>query len=176
MRRRVEVADTYVEFSNLHEYFDALGITGHSDDDSDEEHPGRVVYHIRRLSWRSQKLTKYLHNLDILSIASKYSDAGRPLPGAFPRERIANNNREEFVAKPVPDLPRAFYDKDWLKRLTPQERDRLRIKEVDVNLDFPASLEPYVAFVLLESIADYLHSIIRRFAHVKNHNQVPLPA
>ena len=130
MRRRVEIADNH-GLAHLHDHIDSLGLMGHSDDDTDREQPGRTVYRIKHLKWRSRRLTKLLRDLDVLSIASRFSENGKPLAGEFPRERIANEKREDLRAKPVTGLPRAFYDENWLRMLTAQEREMLHIKDVD---------------------------------------------
>ena len=94
-----------------------------------------------KLPWRSDDATRYVRALDVVHLSTRWTRAGRPKKGTFPRIRVAVKNKVDRGAEAVPGLPRNFYDADWLARQTPAEVHALKILDVNVDLSLPAEVK-----------------------------------
>lgn len=125
-------------------YIALLGVLGHSEDETDREHrtvDNRARYLIKRLEWRSDELTQYVRALDVVHLSTRWSRSGRPRRGQFPRIRVATRNKVDRDARPVPGLPRNFYDPSWLAAQSEEDRLVLRVQEFEVDLSIPHSIQ-----------------------------------
>ena len=122
----------------------ALGVQGHSEDETDREHTtpeGRPRYTIMKLEWRADMVTKYVRAMDVVHLSTRWTRGGRPRKGQFPRIRVAARNKVDTDAQAVPGLPRNFYDSNWLDALSEEERASLQILDVDVDLSIPDAIQ-----------------------------------
>ena len=117
-----------------------LGVDGMSGDESDHV-DGHRRYVVRKLKWRSGDVTAALRVLDALALVSHWTSDGRPRPGKFPHIRIDSNRTENRDA--VRNLPRNFYQEDWLETLDKHELRALNMGK-PINLVFPVRLLRYV--------------------------------
>ncbi|KAF7799735.1 hypothetical protein EIP86_010977 [Pleurotus ostreatoroseus] len=137
--RRRGVVVNCADLIHLRDHINSLITNGHSDDEADRK-DSEEVYNIKALPWRSKALTEFLRALDALHLSTHWTPAGQSTRGDFPRIRLANPLRISTSAKPVPNLPRCFYDETWLKTLLPHQLLKLNIKEVEVDLTLPPHL------------------------------------
>lgn len=107
-----------------------------SGDESDHS-DGHRRYVVWKLNWRSSEVTTVLRALDALALVSHWTSDGWPRPGKFPHARIYSDRVEN--RDPVPNLPRNFYQKDWLNTLDKYELRELNIGQ-PINLDLPDRL------------------------------------
>jgi hypothetical protein len=93
-----------------------------SSEESDTETNGRgieaAVFHVRRMGWRRWMEEE----LAIIDGSHTYTRT-RGGRGARLVERRRNNRHAESTRNPVPNLPEAFYDSDWLKARSPEYRE-----------------------------------------------------
>lgn len=113
---RRDTASESKAWTSIAACIDKLGAAGMSSDDSDGE-DGRTV---RKMPWRSKKITT------ILKIVDK--DALRTTDGRRQRRSTARKTRRNAP----PGLPKNFYDDDWIASL--REHERL---ELGCALAFP---------------------------------------
>ncbi len=156
------------------DHIDRLRIDGMSGDVS-EHRPGELKYIIKKLPWRSPKLTRFLRDLDILHLSKRFSKRGKPTQGALPHVRVAKERQIDHEAEPVPALPRNFYSPSWLARQDNEYIAGLSMQE-EITLEIPAAVQKYDSSSLLgsptnlhdvgRSIASYLKDIYRRVLDV----------
>ena len=97
-----------------------------SEDEGDHVN-GEFRYVIINPPWRSSLVTSFLRLFDKIHLSSRFTSLGRPKRGAFPHRRFPSR-RVGQSRKPVPGLPRNFYDETWLASLEEFERDALNIQ------------------------------------------------
>lgn len=102
---------------------------GMSGDESDRGTKQKdTKYFVVRPVWRSQEVTEWLHAMDLVYVSSRFAADGRATKGRWVRDRV-QSTRIDRDSKPIPGLPRNFYDKTWLGTLTPRERKALNFHE-----------------------------------------------
>jgi hypothetical protein len=97
--------------------------------DEAEHDDGQFRYVIVNPPWRSTLITPFLRLFDKIHLSTRFTSLGRPKRGAFPHRRIPSK-RIDHSSKPVPGLPRNFYDKTWLASL-----DESEIANMDIQPD-----------------------------------------
>ncbi|KAH9168267.1 hypothetical protein EDB89DRAFT_1855711 [Lactarius sanguifluus] len=142
-QRRGQVLAAYEELRDIACHLDKLGAEGMSGDESDHT-GGHRRYVVRKLNWRSDEVTRVLRILDALVLVSHWTSDGRPRPGKFPHIRIDSNRVEN--REPVRNLPRNFYQPEWLDTLDKYERQELKIRK-PVDLKLPPGIEQYVKYL-----------------------------
>lgn len=85
-------------------------------------------YFIVRPIWRSQEVTEWLHVMDLVYVSNRFAADGRATKGNWVRDRV-RSTRVDRDSKPIPGLPRNFYDRTWFGALTPREKKALRVRE-----------------------------------------------
>ena len=107
----------------------SLGLSGMSEDDSDDEN-GRLGnrnrdrrFVINILDWRSDRLEPYLDHVD--HARQPINPFGKP-PGNVPRQRVRHVGAKVLRVQAVPGLPRNFYDDMWVAGLSGADRSALR--------------------------------------------------
>ncbi len=118
------------------QFINDLGTDGNSDDEVEDREDG-LVYHIRALPWRSMALTEYLRALDVVHLSTHWSPAGQGRQGEFPHIRNDIRGLINAEAKPVPGLPRCFYNEEYLMGLSDRELIQLNIQDTPVDLTIP---------------------------------------
>lgn len=105
-----------------------------SEDESDRETKRtNKEYSVLRPVWRSNEVSDWLHVMDLVYVSSRFAADGRPTRGKWIRDRVRSTGINQH-SKPVPGLPRNFYDRGWLESLTPEERKALRMDgAIDLN-------------------------------------------
>lgn len=121
------------------EWFDRLGIDGHSRDISSH---GRMElrYIVQKLPWRSKKLDELLRNCDLIHLARRHGRNGRPKPGGRPRDRIRQDKLVDHDAEPIKGLPATCYATIVLTavaEMPPEERREWDI-QAPVSLTIPS--------------------------------------
>lgn len=110
-----------------------LGADGMSSEDSEGEVGQKDrQYRVKRLPWRSSAVTRWLHSIDQLPLDERYT-----------RNRIISDLQSDRCTPPR-NLPRSFYDRDWLESRSHFFGDTLHIAEE--TMDFP-SLAPYISLL-----------------------------
>jgi hypothetical protein len=105
-------------------HLNKLGVDGMSGDESDHA-SGHRRYVVCKLNWRSNEITSVLRVLDALALVFHWTSNGRPKPGKFPHVQIDSDRLE--IREPVRNLPRNFYNSDWLNTLDKYERQALNM-------------------------------------------------
>jgi hypothetical protein len=105
-------------------HLNKLGADGMSGDESDHA-SGHRRYVVRKLNWRSNEITNVLRVLDALALVFHWTGNGRPKPGKFPHVRIDSDRLETPGREAVRNLPRNFYNSNWLETLDKYERQAL---------------------------------------------------
>ncbi len=123
-KRRGEVLVAYEEFQDMAPHLNKLGADRMSGDESDHAN-GHQRYVVRKLNWRLSEVTSVLRVLDALALVCHWDGNGWPKPGKFPHVRT-NSDRLE-TREPVHNLPRNFYDSDWLNTLDKYECQALNM-------------------------------------------------
>ena len=86
--------------------------------------------------------------LDVLHLAGRVTESGRPTRGNMPRTRIIS---EKMISSPPEGLPKYCYDPVWLKRQPTDVLRRLRMtddgREPDEVFDIPEAIEEYVTLL-----------------------------
>ncbi len=113
-----------------------LGTEGHSGDETDHI-PYQLRYAVKKLPWRSPKLTEFLRTLDLLHLSTQFTKSGKLMKGGLPRLRIRSEQMVDKDCSPVPGLPRSFYDEEWLAMQDEHELKALQITSDDVDLKIP---------------------------------------
>ena len=139
-QRRGQVLAAYEELQGIAGHLNKLGAEGMSGDESDHL-DGHRRYVVSKLNWRSDEVTEVLRALDALVLVSHWTSDGRPRPGKFPHVRLHSDKVEE--RDPVRNLPRNFYQTEWLDTLDKYERRELNMSE-PVKLSLPPGLLRYV--------------------------------
>lgn len=104
------------------------------------DHAGELEgFAIKSIPWRSSSpaVIKWFRTFDALHMSTRFTLNDRAGPGRFPRVRFEAHNRVEEHAKPVPGLPRNFYNPDFLFSLDKYDREALDIQP-DFDLSFSA--------------------------------------
>ncbi|KAG8830692.1 hypothetical protein FRC17_004412 [Serendipita sp. 399] len=100
-----------------------LGLQGMSSEESEGEVGGSRTYEIKRLPWRADVLSEWLHHIDRLSAVNLHQCV-------LYRRSYARNRRLSLMSSesrlPVVGLPHNLYDPTWLKHLGNSGRLRLR--------------------------------------------------
>lgn len=99
------------------------------------------VFVTKRLPWRSldSKVVEWFRILDGLYLSTRFTDNDKPIPGAFPGQRLLPNGILHD-ANPVSRLPLNFYDPAYLKNLDEYEMARLAPQKA-MDLSFPPELQ-----------------------------------
>ncbi|KAG5219357.1 hypothetical protein IMY05_C4942000100 [Salix suchowensis] len=125
------------------------------------DHAGELEgFAIKSIPWRSSSpaVIKWFRTFDILHMSTRFTLNDRAGPGRFPRVRFDSHDRAEEHAKPVPGLPRNFYNPDFLFSLDKYDREAL-----DIQPDFDLSFSARVNY------------IVARFKNVSSRRDEPLP-
>lgn len=135
--RRLDVASRYKELAELHAELKDLETDATSGDETDTgrgQVGGQARYKIVGLTWRAPELTNLLRVLDVLHLAGRVTESGRPTRGNMPHTR-----------------PRHCYDPNWLKHKRADVLNRLRVtddgREPDEVFDIPEAIEEYVTLL-----------------------------
>lgn len=110
--------------------------------DESDHFGGHRRYVVSKLNWRSDEVTEVLRALDALVLVSHWTSDGRPRPGKFPHVQLDSDKVEK--RDPVRNLPRNFYQPEWLDTLDKYERQDLNMSK-PVKLTLPSGLLRYVA-------------------------------
>jgi hypothetical protein len=103
-----------------------LGVDGMSSDESDKEADGSHVLSIRAKKWRHRNLTRWLHDLDTVSLAHRVSTSGTAKKGNWPhRRRFVSGKFSD--GPPIRQLPKSFYDASFLASLSDAQLEELEI-------------------------------------------------
>jgi hypothetical protein len=108
------------------EMVESLGTDGMSSEESDGEVGGSRTFKIKRVPWRGQGLTNWLHRIDGLPV--------RNVDNSVLMQR--NNSRNRLISdlrstrrKPVRSLPINWYKRGWLEGQDRRTKARLNIQE-----------------------------------------------
>jgi hypothetical protein len=145
-----------------------------SGDESDHS-GGHRRYVVRKLRWRSEAITSVLRVLDALALVTHWTSDGRPRPGKFPHIRIDSDRVEE--RDPVHNLPRNFYQADWLNTLDKHELRELNMGK-SIDLEVPDRILRCVTVVSqpIEAFLDFVClRIARRYKDASDPQRPPLP-
>ena len=119
--------------------------------DETDHHNGELRYVVKTLEWRSKEAKDFFMTLDWLHLSTRFGASGRATRGKFPHPRVHNSGRAPVKGKPVAGLPSNFYNKEWIRTLSPLELQELkRLPKVD--LTFSKDIMRY-GFV---SLSEYL--------------------
>ena len=114
-----------------------------------------------------------LRVLDALALISHWTSDGRPMPGKFPHVQTHSGEVENW--DPVRNLPRNFYQEDWLETLDKYELRELNMGK-EINLVFPARLLRCVTISLSRPIIKfYSPSLAARYKNASDPQRPPLP-
>ena len=134
---RLDVASRYKKPAGLHAELKDLKTDATSGDETDTgrgQVGGQARYKIVGLTWRAPELTNLLRVLDVLHLAGRVTESGRPTRGNMPHTR-----------------PRHCYDPNWLKHKRADVLSRLRMtddgREPDEVFDIPETIEEYVTLL-----------------------------
>ncbi|KAJ3534023.1 hypothetical protein NM688_g7199 [Phlebia brevispora] len=141
-QRRLASLSFHEAFAVTEKWILCLGTDGMSIDEADYRDKQNVRYKALQLPWRSKELRDYLCALDAIQLSTHFTKTGKRLPGALPRTRYLSK-KIDHETQPVRGLPLNFYDADWLKSLSREERNLLMI-ETAVDLKIPDSLKDIV--------------------------------
>jgi hypothetical protein len=109
-------------------------MSGDETDHRTQDHLGSRQYAIISPEWRDQQVTKWLHTLDKLYIASRFQQDGRATKGNWPRIRLLTKRTNKNSAV-VPGLPRNFYSTAFLSGLDEEAEKELEIQPA-VDMQF----------------------------------------
>ena len=125
--------------------------------DKTDHHNGELRYLVKPLEWWSKEAKGFFMTLDWLHLSTRFGASSRATRGKFPHPRVRNSGRAPVKGKPVAGLPSNFYNKGWIRTLSPLELQELnRLPKVD--LTFSKDIMRY-GFV---SLSEYLLSQTRR--------------
>ncbi|KAI0735723.1 hypothetical protein C8Q76DRAFT_611391 [Earliella scabrosa] len=125
--RRLDVAQHHPGLQKHVYVLQRLGPEGMSSDESDMDN-GRKVYKVLIKSWRAPILTPWLSVFDsIASLERTNAINGMDGRGAQFRERRRSSEVDDR-SPPVGRLFSNAYNEDWLTKLTPFTRNRLKIR------------------------------------------------
>ncbi|KAL4260737.1 hypothetical protein AB1N83_008542 [Pleurotus pulmonarius] len=113
-------------------------------------------YAITNHPWRSLEVKQWFRTFDALHMATRFTLDDRAGPGRFPHIRI-ESGRVSKKSRPVPGLPRNFYNPDFLRSLNDHDLETLN-PQADFNLSFSRRVQ-YIA---------------ERFKNVKTHKDQPV--
>jgi hypothetical protein len=134
---------------------------------------GEFRYVITNPPWRSSLVTTFLRHFDKIHLSSRFTSLDRPKRGAFPHRRWPSR-RVDHSSKPVPRLPKNFYDDAWLATL-----EEFELLELDIQPEYDLSLSPSVLryathCVNAVAIKLELFRLSERFRNVIDHKTRPL--
>ncbi|KAF7426620.1 hypothetical protein PC9H_008989 [Pleurotus ostreatus] len=146
--------DQYEKLSQFEKLLSEMPLDAMSGDESDHG-----VFVRKKLPWRSPdtKVLEWFRVLDGLYLSTRFADNDKPIPGAFPAQRLLPNGIL-YDANPVPRLPINLYDPAYLNGLDEYGMARLAPQKA-IDLSFPPQLQLVAA----------------RFSGVHSGNRKPLP-
>lgn len=89
-------------------------------------------------AWRSPEVVPWLQVIDNAHLDSRFSESGRASRGNWVRHRM-RSDRVDHMQSPVTGLPKNFYDKAWLCRLSQKEQEALEMQE-EIELEHDPDL------------------------------------
>ncbi|KIK31780.1 hypothetical protein CY34DRAFT_102778 [Suillus luteus UH-Slu-Lm8-n1] len=106
-----------------------MGPDGMSGDESDTR-DGIKRYVIFLDKWRNPAVAPWIRVFDRIFMTTKFNEVNRPKRGNWPRIRVPTTQRNvQREGKPIPGLPRNFYDEAWLSTLDQDDLETLNIQE-----------------------------------------------
>ncbi|KAF9487500.1 hypothetical protein BDN71DRAFT_1478605 [Pleurotus eryngii] len=93
---------------------------------------------ITKHPWRSPQVKEWFRTFDALHVATRFTLDDRAGPGRFPHFRM-DSGRVSQRSRPVPGLPKNFYDPNFLRSLDDDE-----IEKLNPQPDFDLSFSPRV--------------------------------
>ncbi|TDL19987.1 hypothetical protein BD410DRAFT_791361 [Rickenella mellea] len=137
---RLSACKTFKPLHGCVDALESLGPDGMSGDESETHSSKRGSgegddkrYIIIQQPWRSPNVTEWLRPLDLVHLSSRFDSMGNATRGKWPRRRVPSR-RVNNDSRPVPGLPRAFYNPDWLATLEVDALEDLNIQEQRFNL------------------------------------------
>ncbi|KAI0054700.1 hypothetical protein BV25DRAFT_1816684 [Artomyces pyxidatus] len=118
-----------------------LGPNGMSSDETDYEQHGQ--YRMLKKTWRSLKLTNWLHGWDQLHRSYRTGVVGPVTRGNQPRWRFISNKVDDTRA-PVTRLPRDAYSADWVAHLDDFTKNSIQAEDKDFGFIHGEAVEAYV--------------------------------
>lgn len=106
-----------------------MGPDGMSGDESDAR-DGVKRYVIFLDKWRNPAIAPWIRVFDRIFMTTKFNEVNRPKRGNWPRIRVPTTQRNvQREGKPIPGLPRNFYDEAWLSTLDQDDLESLNVQE-----------------------------------------------
>lgn len=122
--KKVDNAEDLYIWQWLLKLLEYLDVDGMSSEESGEEEIATDIFHVKRLPWR-RDMGKQLALIDKQRLKDKevYSRRGAK-PGIRFRDKVITSQREPKIG-----MPKACYNKEWLKDQTPTCRRSLEISD-----------------------------------------------
>ena len=129
-QNRMQVCHTNEGLRKFEQYVRKLAKGGGMSGDESDRNAKKTdrKYFVLQPVWRSQEVSEWLHVMDLIYVSSRFAADGRATKGNWIRDRV-RSAKVDPDSKPVPGLPRNFYDQSWLGSLTPKEGKMLRVCE-----------------------------------------------
>jgi hypothetical protein len=124
--RRISLLKHHYFPEDAVEMVNALDIDGMSSEDSDGELGTERKFHIKKLPWRSEDLTAWLHRIDGMptkNISNHILKSRRYLRTRFPSDLVTDRRG------PVASLPQNLYRREWLEGQGLRALKRLGVRE-----------------------------------------------
>ena len=154
--RRQEIIDVNLQdnpnvWSKVKLIHEILGQGGMSSDETDGEYARHTDKKVRRvtLPWRNPALVALYQSVDSYEDAHALhltEQGNHSLHRRFEARASTSSKR-----KPITQLPKNFYNQDWLKSLTRAQRSSLRLKQM---LEIPALVRDNRLLLRLHSPSD----------------------
>lgn len=108
---------------------------------------GAAVAQSSLMDWRAKPVADMLHVCDLLHFSSKLSPDMRVIKPPLPRVRIVGQAVQQD-SRPVSDLPRNFYDPDWLA-----DQDSAVINNLHIRAPVPLHITKELRECVIECIS-----------------------
>jgi hypothetical protein len=128
--KREDDADDLDAWEFLHDVLETLGEDGISSDESDiDTRTGTEVYYSKKMPWRRD----VAHEMTIIDRERGKDRQIRSRRGAKEVVRVKNGAKGDTRRSAPTGRPKSFYDKEWLRAQSKQNRRALEISGEDFN-------------------------------------------